>query len=315
MHASSQISTTIVVLVAALAILIPVVTRVVSSPLLVLLISPFLLLLFAAVFAISYVFLGHLLDSKRPRQRNVLQSAARPFVFSTPAAWQAAMTRSKWSHKVPESLPPLYPENLAVSSALNDIITMILRDFVMGWYSELSTSPSFPTAMSTLIRASLERLIQRASTIDIPVLVVKRILPKVTAHIDQFRQSEIALRGAGLERRLTQSEELDLLLASRYSSKGGEKLHPAIDNLSTTFTKQTEEIHLKLLVEKALPFVLPEAESKSQVLNIAAREIVACAILYPVMDMLADPDFWNQVIDHFVGIFQNDFVHALRHAF
>jgi sorting nexin-25 len=308
MHPSSQISTTIVVLVAALAILIPVVARVVSSPLLVLLISPFLLLLFAAVFAISYVFLGHLLDSKRPSQRNVLKSAARPFVFSTPAAWQAAMTRSKWSHKAPESLPPLYPENLTVSSALNDVIAMILRDFVMSWYSELSTSPSFPTAMSTLIRASLERLIQRASTIDIPVLVVKRILPKVTAHIDKFRESEIALRGAGLERRLTQSEELDLLLASRYSSKGGEKLHPAIDNLSTTFTKQTEEMHLKLLIEKALPFILPEAETKSQVLNIAAREIVACAILYPVMDILADPDFWNQVIDHFVRVFSKPFL-------
>jgi sorting nexin-25 len=142
----------------------------------------------------------------------------------------------------------------------------------------------------------------RASAVDIPSLIVNRILPKVTAHIDQFRQSEVALRGAGLERRLTQSEELDLLLASRYSSKGGEKLHPAIDNLSTTFTKQTEEQHLKCLVEKALPYVLPEKEGRSRALKIVVREIVACAVLYPVMDMLADPDSWNQAIDRMVCI-------------
>jgi sorting nexin-25 len=148
------------------------------------------------------------------------------------------------------------------------------------------------------------------------VLIVKRILPKITAHIEQFRQSEVALRGAGLERRLTQSEELDLLLASRYGTKGGEKLHPAVDNLSTTFTKQTEEMHLRQLVEKALPFVLPEKEAKSKVLRVAIREIVACAVLYPAMEMLADPDFWNRAIDQVVWTFQpqilcSSFVHVI----
>ena len=129
---------------------------------------------------------------------------------------------------------------------------------------------------------------------------MKRILPKVTAHIEQFRHSEVALRGAGLERRLTQSEELDLLLASRYASKGVGKLHPAIENLSTTFTKQTEEMHLRQLVERALPFVLPDKEARSKALMIVVREIVTCTVLYPVMDMVSDPDFWNRTIDQVV---------------
>jgi sorting nexin-25 len=151
---------------------------------------------------------------------------------------------------------------------------MAIRDFVEIWYSQLSSSPAFPVAVNSIIRFSLEKTITRASSIDLPSLIVKRILPKVTAHIDQFRESEVALRGAGLERRLTQSEELDLLLASRYASKGG-KLHQAVENLSTTFTRQTEEAHIRQLVDKALPFILPPTEAKSKGLRIATSNMLS----------------------------------------
>jgi sorting nexin-25 len=177
---------------------------------------------------------------------------------------------------------------------------MVVRDFVLTWYRDISSSPSFPTAVSATLHDTLQRLLARANTIDLPVFFVKRILPKVTVHIEQFRRSEVALRGAALERHLTQSEELDLLLASRYSAKGGERLHPAVDNLSTTFTKQTEELHLRQLLDIVLPHILPEKEARSKVLRIAVREILACSVLYPLFDMLADPDFWNRAIDQLV---------------
>jgi sorting nexin-25 len=296
-----MLNTQSVVVVGILAVLVPVISRIVSSPFTLIFFSPFFLFLFAIAYLSSNVFLGHFLDVKRTRtpfQRD-LYTASRPFAFSTPAAWQVVLTRSQWSSKS-QSFSPLYPESPAISSELNDILVMIVRDFVSTWYKELSSSPSFPTAVATILHDSFERLLDQAAGIDICVLVAKRILPKVTAHVEQFRQSEVALRGAGLERRLTQSEELDLLLASRYCSKGGEKLHPAVDNLSTTFTKQTEEMHLRQLVERALPFILPEKEGRSKAVEIVVREIVTCAVLYPIMEMMADPDFWNLAIDQVV---------------
>lgn len=294
------VSTRSVVIVGVLAVLIPLIIKIISSPFTLLLLLPFLLLLVATAALALTVFLGHILDAKRTTSRRGLSSAARPFAFSTPAAWQAVLTRSQWSHRSPPSFAPFYPESPAISSALNEILIMVVRDFVLIWFKELSSSPSFPAAISSLLHESIERLLDRASAIDISALIVKRILPKVTAHIEQFRQSEVALRGARLERQLTQSEELDILLASRYSSQGGGKLHPAIDNLSTMFTKQTEENHLKHLIDKALPFILPEKEARSAALNIVVREIMACSVMYPVMDMVADPDFWNRAIDQVV---------------
>ncbi|KAJ3797919.1 PhoX domain-containing protein [Lentinula aff. detonsa] len=288
-----------VVLVAVLGTVLPVFYRIVSSPLTLILISPFVLLFLGLAFLALHVFLGHMLDYKKPRlTRNVLSNAARPFAFSTPAAWQAVMTRSQWSQNTPQSFPPLHPESPMISAAMNDILVMIVRDFVLTWYKELSSSSSFPMAVSSVLHDSISQILDRAEAIDIPTLVVKRILPRITEHIELFRQSEIALRGAGLERRLTHSEELDMMLASRYSAgREAGKLHSAIENLSTTFTRQSEEAHLKRLVDTALPHVLPEMESRSKALKIVVREIAACAVLYPVMEMVSDPDFWNRAID------------------
>lgn len=294
-------NTRAVVVVALLAVVLPIVARIISSPLTLLLISPFVILLFAVAFILLNIFLGHILDTQQVHPQHTLLQAARPFAFSTPAAWQAVLTRSQWSQNTPQSFPPLCPDAPHVSAALNDILILSVRDFVLAWYKDLSSSPSFPIAVSSLLHDSLQKLIDRSTGIDVSTLLVKRVLPKVTAHIEQFRQSEVTLRGAGLERKLTQSEELDLLLASRYVGKGEAKLHPAIDNLSTTFTKQTEEAHLRQLLEKALPFILPEKEANSKVMKIVAREIAACSVLYPIMDMVSDPDFWNRAIDQVVS--------------
>jgi len=290
----------IVISVGILAIVLPVISRIFSSPFLLLLISPIILLTFTVSYLLFSIYLGWYLDSQRLPPPNYLHSAARPFYFSTPAAWQAVTTRSQWSQNTPKTLPPLYTDSPEVSDALNDVISLIIRDFVSNWYSELSSSPAFPIAVNSILHASLQQLITRASSIDLPSLVVKKILPQVTAHIDQFRESEVALRGAGLERRLTQSEELDLLLANRYVIKGG-KLHHAIENLSTTFTRQTEEAHIRQLVDKALPYIFPPKERNSTTLKIVAREIVTCSVLYPLVEMVTDPDFWNRMIDQVVS--------------
>ncbi|EJD50249.1 hypothetical protein AURDEDRAFT_160784 [Auricularia subglabra TFB-10046 SS5] len=71
-----------------------------------------------------------------------------------------------------------------------------------------------------MIRSSLAALLSRAERLDLPALVVPRVLPLITAHVEHFRKSEVALRGNGLERHLTHLEELDLLFGSRYPGRG-----------------------------------------------------------------------------------------------
>lgn len=291
----SLLSTLAAAAVVLLAVL-PGVLRRISSPFILVFVLPCFVVIFAIGLLALRLVIGHHLDKKRQPKANRLAHVARPFSFATPAAWQAVLTRSQWSEGTPQSLPLLLPDYPIASEEINEIVSFIIRDFVQAWYKDISSSSTFPTAVSELVHTCLDKILGRATQIDLPALIVKRILPKVTAHIEQFRHSEVALRGAGLERHLTQSEELDLLLASRYT----ERLHPAVDNLSTSFTRQSEEMHLRNLVDKVLPFVLPETEGKSKALKIVAREIMACSVLYPVMEMLSDPDFWNRTIDQVV---------------
>ena len=290
------------VAVSLVSVAIPGFIRVVSSPWTLLLLSPLIILFVAICFLCLNIFVGYVLDTTRPPKRSQLHSAARPFAFSTPAAWQAVITRSQWSHKSPKALAPLLPNYPSVSASLNDILIMIVRDFVLAWYKDISSSPSFPTAVSSTMHSSIDQILSRANNIDLANLIVERIMPKITTHIEQFRQSEIALRGAALERKLTQSEELDILLAGKYASMGSGKLHPAVENLSSSFTRQTEEAHLKKLVHRILPLVLPEKEVKSKAVKIVIREVLACAVLYPVVELLSDPDFWNKTIDEVVSV-------------
>jgi sorting nexin-25 len=297
--AMQTVNITSVVLVALLAVSIPGFIRLASSPLTILILSPILLLLIPVAFILLALFIGYALDTTLPPQTSASLSAAHPLAFSTPAAWQAVLIRSQWSHKPPQSLPPLYPESPMISAAINEILILVVRDFVLTWYRDISSSPSFPTAVSAMLHGALGRLLSRLSSADLSSILVKRLLPKITTHVEQFQESEIALRGAGLERRLTESEELDMLLASRYSGRG--RLHPAINNLSSSFTKQSEENHLKSLLDRVLPLILSPDEARSKALCVTVREIAACSVLYPLMDMLTDPDFWNCTIDQLVS--------------
>lgn len=285
-----------------LAVVVPFAIRLLLSPVALILLSPLLLLGGVLLLFASHILLSWLLRQLKRTQSSPqsLRGAARPLVFTTPAAWQAVLTRSRWSlTDFTSTRPPLCLPSPRMSEILNEIIGLIIRHFVLPWYKDISPTPAFPAALDASIHEALQRVIDRLEGVDLPSLIVHRILPKITSHVEKFRRSETALRGVGVERHLTQSDELDLLLASRYAGKDG-KLHPAVENLASNVTKHTEQAHLRALVEKVLPLVMPEREIRSKAVAIVARELVACVILSPITDMIADPDFWNKMIDQTV---------------
>jgi sorting nexin-25 len=283
---------------AASVVVIPLGVWLLLRPLYYLAIFIGLLFAFVVVLVACNLVFGWLLDvyfPPPPRTRRVDRSLS----FSTPAAWHAALTRDQWSHTPPRSLPPLIPQHPSLSANLNELLIFIVRDFVLKWYTDISSSPAFPTAVSGVLHSSLQNVLKRVNSVEGPDLIVYKILPAITRHVEHFRESESVVRGVSVERHLTRSEELDILLASRYAGTG--KLHQAIANLSVISTRQSEEEYLRSVAERILVHVLPEREAQSKAVLIVVREIVACCVLAPLMEMLADPDFWNKMIDQLVS--------------
>lgn len=174
-----------------------------------------------------------------------------------------------------------------------------MRDFVLEWFDKISEDAAFPISVEKAVRTAIVNLRERIySTIPDPTdTMVRKFLPMFTTHLADFTTAERAVRGSRI---LTESEEVDKIVATRYGASRAAGLHPATA-LSFSDPTLPQQEWLRALMERVLPLVMPEKETKSRAVLVLVREIVACAVLYPVMKLLADPDVWNQLIEHMVS--------------
>jgi sorting nexin-25 len=226
-------------------------------------------------------------------ERNAIRRP-KGVAFLAATAWKneiaALRTRQAYEKK------PLYPESFIVSSALDELLDLTVRDFVNSWYSNISKNPAFTNEVDKTIRQALANLRDMLLALDLTEVVTTRFVPIMTAHFRDFYEAERAVRGKHLNRSVTESEELDLAIAAKY--KDG-KLHPAV-SLAYSDTKTRQQDHLRTMTKVILPLLLPQNVIASRAVQVLIKELVACAVLSPVMQLLSDPDTWNQVMEAYV---------------
>lgn len=213
-------------------------------------------------------------------------------VFLSPSKWGAEV--ENYRKNIEYEPEPLYPQSFVVSEAIGEILTLAARDFISSWYENISKRPVFVYEVDRALRKALGNLRDRIQNEDIVSLVVSRITPILTAHLREFDRAERAVRGRNLTRSVTESEELDLAIASKYRDG---RLHPAVSVVGFTDQKSLLQDHLRKLVMGLLPQLLPDSVLNSRVVSILVREIVSCAVLLPLVTLLADPDTWNQLME------------------
>ncbi|KAG5949811.1 hypothetical protein E4U53_005739 [Claviceps sorghi] len=179
--------------------------------------------------------------------------------------------------------------------AVDGLLDLILRDFVRSWYSHISPNPVFPNEIDRAVRSAIASLLDSLRDKDLADIITSRLIPILTAHFRDFHDAEKAIRGRKLNRCVTESEELDLAIASKY--KDG-RLHAAA-SLSSPDTKMVQQDYLRSLIERVMPKILPENMLASRAVSIIIREILSCAVLSPVLQLLSDPDTWNQVMENY----------------
>ncbi|GAA5828421.1 hypothetical protein JCM11251_006238 [Rhodosporidiobolus azoricus] len=234
---------------------------------------------------------GGISSSGRRSRRGVVPA----LYFTSPAAWSMTQTKAAWeatgdgSRRSFPGAPPF------LTSAIDSLLSLIIRDFLLKWYSGISDSPAFPHAVEATIRETLGALSSRVEKTDWSDVLVGRILPLVTHHLETFRIAELSAH--------TQlgSDDIDLFVASRYASENkNNKLHPAVD-VAGTDSRPAEEAWLRDLVDSILPIVVPQREMDSLAVRVMIREIISCVVMLPIFEMLGDPDFYNRIIDDKAG--------------
>ncbi|KAL8893873.1 MAG: hypothetical protein Q9192_004839, partial [Flavoplaca navasiana] len=188
---------------------------------------------------------------------------------------------------------PLYPPSFVISESLDGLLDWLLRDLVSSWYQNITHSPSFVNSIDAVIRLALIAIRRRIFAVDPVEVGVSRIIPIVTRHLKDFYEAERFIRGKNLNRNLTDSEELDLAIAAKY--KDG-RLHPAA-SLAYSDLKVVQQDYVRKIIVRLLPELLPENMIKSRAVSVLIREIVSCSVIAPLLQLLSDPDTWNQLLE------------------
>ncbi|KAG0281295.1 Intermediate filament protein [Linnemannia exigua] len=234
----------------------------------------------------------------------------RPARFTRPLAWSKVekLRQKEQAAKYRESIADNMPQ---FSEAVDQLIELIIRDYVAGWMRAITPEVVLQQRIEELLRIVLMHLKSRVMDLDFTELLVTRLVPKVTAHVNDFRKAEKAFRGDSLERSLTESDELDIMVAGKFRNG---KLHRALS--TSVSTKATEEAYLRNVVQTILPTLLPKNEVQSEILRHLLRELLVGAVLRPIMELLSDPDYWNQNVDLYTGkaIREQNMVKKLREA-
>lgn len=255
---------------------------------------------FVTLAALVYLIATTSIPSSHARRDHARSYGPTAPSFAAPAVWEEEKASLKGREEYRR--PTIFPDAVHFSKSVDGLLDLILRDFVTSWYGNISKRPLFQNEIDRSIRAALLSITARLTELDLVELVTSRALPIITHHMKDFYDAERLVRGKDLSNNVTESEELNMAIAGKYRNG---KLHP-VASLAFTNTTASSQRYLRKLVEKLLPTVLPSNMKSSPAVTVLIREIVACAVIAPILTMLADPDTWNQMIVNFGGAALHD---------
>ena len=187
---------------------------------------------------------------------------------------------------------PLLVTSLKINDLLHKLLNNVIKEFITSWYDTITPSRSFLYELENIIYDTTTFVIGHLKKVNIEDVISKKILPILNNHIHEFdlARKRIATINSG-------NPEIKI---SMYYNHG--KLHPAV--LPTlNSTQKLEYNHLRKIIEKVIPILLDKKISESRAVVVLLREILVCKVIQPLIDLLSDPDFYNQQFIDLVNIY------------
>ncbi|KAL2794273.1 PXA domain-containing protein [Aspergillus keveii] len=232
-----------------------------------------------------------LLTTRNSSTANLGHSKTLPVAFVSRQHWKKEL--NEFQRRSKYEAESLYPQSFIVSEGIDEFLSLITRDFISSWHRSITPNPAFPNEVDRVIRTAVGNLRDRLVAEDVVSLLVSRIFPILTTHLKEFDVAERSVRGKNLTRNVTEFEELDLAIASKYRDG---YLHPAAV-LSLSDQKAVEQEYLRKITVGLLPQLFPENVLNSRIVSVLIKEIVSCAIIFPLISVISDPDTWNQLME------------------
>lgn len=220
----------------------------------------------------------------------ITKKVPKRFKFLLSSEWQLSVAQNNVN--LADLSAPIAPSVPLVSERLEIIVTLIVNNFIEGWYKSISANKSFPDSIKVELKAVLNELQTRLARINVPVFLVFRVIPLLTTHYKTFltcMHSHDALYS--MESKLELATSLD----SGSIHKGVSMTLPSQD------ARKQEKNYLRELVALILPHLLSEKEAQSEIVVSLIREILSCTVLANLFEALSEADLLNQLIVNLIG--------------
>jgi len=178
---------------------------------------------------------------------------------------------------------PLLVTSIKVNDLLNKLLNNVFNEFVLSWYNEITPSRSFLYKLEKELYSAVSVVIKHLKKVNFEDLIGRVALPILYNHVTEFNKARqrIAKINSG-------NPELKIAMYYKHG-----KLHPAV--LPTlNSTQELEYNHLRKIFKKIIPLLVSKKINQSRMVVVLIREIVVCKVMQPLVDMLSDPDFYNQ---------------------
>lgn len=166
-----------------------------------------------------------------------------------------------------------------VDDAIQQILELTLKEFVNSWLEEIATNTNkLDIELRHILRTILSALIRRTKNgVNITDVLLEKLPKVLTHHLEMFVKGK---------RHSKTAQHLEEAVLKEY----GHLLHPAMNS------REDEVKYLTSIVESVMPFLLPPKYLNCKVVQCFFRELMACSVLLPAIDICGDPDKVNALL-------------------
>ena len=160
------------------------------------------------------------------------------------------------------------------------LIQLIIRDFIVSWYKQISENPEFPQETVCLLEHLANDLQARVATVDVRSTILS-LLPLLDPYLT-------ALNEVGyVNERGKSTFDVTHTYCLMLFEKKPHLVHPALKN------SQTEVEHLQRLVDTFISSsnVIPSNYKQCDIAVQFIREILVYRVFQPLFDLICEPEF------------------------
>ncbi|KAG8194863.1 hypothetical protein JTE90_017295 [Oedothorax gibbosus] len=177
-----------------------------------------------------------------------------------------------------------------IDDPLQEVLHYAFRDYINTWYSEISNDEDFLTSLKDLVRKIIVAFSTRFKEVEWVQYLTTRLVDDFASHLRLFRQAQSKLKDSQKRDPTSCVSLLSLFFNFETAME---------DNLSRSYvciSKRNENEYLQELCEVILYIILPKEDFQNLVSRLILREIIVSAAVLPIINLVSDPDYINQII-------------------